>query len=55
MALHFERSEFAERIARARAALRAADLAALIVFAQESHYYLTGFDTGGFVFSNARC
>jgi Xaa-Pro dipeptidase len=50
MALHFERSEFAERIARARAALRAADLAALIVFAQESHYYLTGFDTGGFVF-----
>src|SRR5208282_6557398 len=50
MALHFERSEFAERITRARAALRAADLAALIVFAQESHYYLTGFDTGGFVF-----
>jgi len=50
MALHFERGEFAGRIARARAALRAADLSALIVFAQESHYYLTGFDTGGFVF-----
>jgi Xaa-Pro dipeptidase len=50
MALHFERSEFETRIARARAALREADLAALLVFAQESHYYLTGFDTSGFVF-----
>ncbi len=50
MALHFERSEFAARIARARAALREADLAALLIFAQESHYYLTGFDSSGFVF-----
>ncbi|MBI3516025.1 MAG: aminopeptidase P family protein, partial [Proteobacteria bacterium] len=50
MALHFERAEFLARIARARAALREADLAALLVFAQESHYYLTGFDTSGFVF-----
>ncbi len=50
MALHFERSEIRARIARARAALREADLAALLIFAQESHYYLTGFDTGGFVF-----
>jgi len=50
MALHFERSEFAARISRARAALREADLAALLIFAQESHYYLTGFDSSGFVF-----
>lgn len=50
MALHFERSEFEARIRRARTALRQADLAALLVFAQESHYYLTGFDTSGFVF-----
>src|SRR5258708_16489722 len=50
MALHFERSEFAARLAKARAALKEQDLAALIVFAQESHYYLTGFDTSGFVF-----
>ena len=50
MALHFERAEFLSRIERARAALRASDLAALLVFAQESHYYLTGFDTSGFVF-----
>jgi Xaa-Pro dipeptidase len=50
MALHFEREEFFTRIARARAKLREKDLAALLVFAQESHYYLTGFDTSGFVF-----
>ncbi|MBV9569174.1 MAG: aminopeptidase P family protein [Hyphomicrobiales bacterium] len=37
-------------MARARTALREADLAGLLIFAQESHYYLTGFDTGGFVF-----
>jgi Xaa-Pro dipeptidase len=50
MALHFERAEFLSRIERARAALRASDLAAVLLFAQESHYYLTGFDTSGFVF-----
>lgn len=50
MALHFEKSEYLARIDRARAALRRENLAALLVFAQESHYYLTGFDTSGFVF-----
>jgi Xaa-Pro aminopeptidase len=50
MALHFERSEYLARIERARLALRQRDLAALLIFAQESHYYLTGFDTSGFVF-----
>ncbi len=50
MALHFERSEFAVRVASARAALRNEQLDALILTAQESHYYLTGFDTSGFVF-----
>jgi Xaa-Pro dipeptidase len=50
MALHFDRREFEERMARARAALREDDLAALLIFAQESHYYLTGFDSAGFVF-----
>jgi Xaa-Pro dipeptidase len=50
MALHFERSEFAERVAKARAALRGSNLAAILLFAQESHYYLTGYDTSGFVF-----
>ena len=50
MALHFERSEFAERIVRARRAVAEEGFAALLVFSQESHYWLTGFDTSGFVF-----
>src|SRR5947207_8242037 len=50
MALHFERTEYLARIEQARAKLREKDLAALLIFAQESHYYLTGFDTSGFVF-----
>ncbi|MGE0717737.1 MAG: M24 family metallopeptidase [Alphaproteobacteria bacterium] len=50
MALHFERSEFQDRIARARAALADSRLDAVVLFAQESLYYLTGFDTSGFVF-----
>ena len=50
MALHFEVGEFREREARARAALKREGLDAILLFAQESHYYLTGFDTSGFVF-----
>src|SRR5215469_2632315 len=50
MALQFERAEYLARIEKARAKLRQKDLAALLIFAQESHYYLTGFDTSGFVF-----
>ncbi len=50
MALHFESDEFDRRIANARAALRRRDLAAILIFAQESHYYLTGYDTTGYVF-----
>ena len=50
MVLHFERSEFDARVAAARAALRREKLDAILLFAQESLYYLTGFDTSGFVF-----
>jgi Xaa-Pro dipeptidase len=50
MALHFEREEFAARVAAARRALEEQRLDALLLFAQESLYYLTGFDTTGFVF-----
>ena len=50
MALHFPREEHEERIARARRALRERDLAALLIFAQESSFYLTGYDTSGYVF-----
>jgi Xaa-Pro aminopeptidase len=50
MALHFQRAEFDARLARARAALQREKLDAIVLFAQESLYYLTGFDTSGFVF-----
>jgi Xaa-Pro dipeptidase len=50
MALHFDRSEFEARVAKARSALKRENLAAVLLFAQESLYYLTGFDTSGFVF-----
>jgi Xaa-Pro dipeptidase len=50
MVLHFERSEFDARVASAREALRREKLDAILLFAQESLYYLTGFDTSGFVF-----
>lgn len=48
--LHFERSEFAARVAKARALMKKEGLDALLLFAQESTYYLTGYDTTGFVF-----
>lgn len=50
VALRFPESEYRARLARARSALAAEDLDALLVFSQESHYYLTGFDTAGYVF-----
>lgn len=50
MALHFERAEYARRQAKARAALREQGLDALLVFSQESHYWLTGFNSSECVF-----
>ncbi|MBN8958474.1 MAG: aminopeptidase P family protein, partial [Rhizobiales bacterium] len=50
MALHFAVEEFEARVAKARAALRRDGLAAVLLFSQESLFYLTGFDTSGFVF-----
>ena len=50
MALQFSREEHLSRIAAARAKLQEQSLDALLIFAQESHYYLTGFDTNGYVF-----
>lgn len=46
----FAPEEYARRVTAARARMRERDLAALIVFAQESHYYLFGYDGGGYVF-----
>ena len=50
MALHFTPEEFAARRARAAAALQARGLDGLLMFRQESMYYLTGYDTFGYVF-----
>ena len=50
MALHFDRTEFSARLARARAAMAAQGLDGLLLFQQESMYYLTGYDTFGFCF-----
>lgn len=50
MALHFAADEFADRRRRVVAELRRRDLAGLLIFRQDSMYYLTGYDTAGFVF-----
>lgn len=48
--LPFAREEHMARQARLRATLRERGFDAMLVFAQESHFWLTGYDTGGFVF-----
>jgi Xaa-Pro dipeptidase len=50
MALHFERREYDRRIAAAIAAMQRDGLDGLLMFQQESMYYLTGYDTFGFCF-----
>ena len=51
--LHFDRAEIEARIAKARALLRERGLSALLIFAPESHYYLTGYDSTGYLFFQA--
>ena len=48
MALHFTEDELKSRRDRVAAELQASGLAALLVFRQESMYYLTGYDTTGY-------
>ena len=48
MALHFTRDEFAARRRRACDEVAKAGLYGLLIFRQESMYYLTGYDTGGY-------
>lgn len=50
MALHFERAEFDARRRRTLEAMAAAGLDGLLMFKQESMYWLTGYDTFGFCF-----
>src|SRR5262245_28511266 len=48
--LTFPRAEYDARIARTRREMAARGLDALLLFAQESLFYLTGYDTSGYVF-----
>jgi Xaa-Pro dipeptidase len=50
MALHFELEEFEQRRERLAGAMAAAKLDAVLLFAQESMYWLTGYDTFGYCF-----
>ncbi|MGH6855502.1 MAG: M24 family metallopeptidase, partial [Aestuariivirga sp.] len=50
MALHFAKSEYQARIAAAIKAMQAEGLDGLLMFQQESMYYLTGYDSSGFCF-----
>ncbi|MBZ9853396.1 Xaa-Pro peptidase family protein [Mesorhizobium sp. CA13] len=50
MALHFERSEFDARRDRLVIEMAEKKLDAILLFAQESMYWLTGYDTFGFCF-----
>lgn len=50
MGLHFPETEFAARRAAAVKMLQARKLDGLLMFRQESMYYLTGYDTFGYVY-----
>ncbi|MYG51084.1 MAG: aminopeptidase P family protein [Rhodospirillaceae bacterium] len=50
MPLHFAEAELAERQARTCAAMAAAGLDGLLCFRQESMFWLTGYDTFGYVY-----
>lgn len=50
MALHFSEQELAGRRGRTCAAMVARGFDGLLIFRQESMYYLTGYDTFGYVF-----
>ena len=46
--LHFSRPEFDRRLAAARASLAREGLDGLVLFRQDSMYWLTGYDTSGY-------
>lgn len=50
MGLHFDQNELAERRVAVATELRNRSLDGLLMFRQESMYYLTGYDTFGYVF-----
>ncbi len=50
MSLHFSREEYGERLNRLTGRMREEKLDAMLLFAQESMYWLTGYDTFGYCF-----
>ena len=50
MSIHFEEQELADRRSRTCSAMNAEGLDGLLMFRQESMYYLSGYDTFGYVF-----
>jgi len=50
MALHFSKEEFQKRKSNSLKLMKEQNLDALLMFRQESMYWLTGYDTFGFVF-----
>ena len=50
MALHFSKEEFASRRKKVLTLMKDQKLDAILMFRQESMYWLTGYDTFGYVF-----
>ena len=50
MALHFSKKEFQKRKEDVLHSMKKEKLDALLIFRQESMYWLTGYDTFGYVF-----
>ena len=50
MALHFSKNEFLDRKAKVLQLMEIQNLDGLLMFRQESMYWLTGYDTFGYVF-----
>ena len=50
MAIHFSKEEFSERKSKVVKELKKQNLDGLLMFRQESMYWLTGYDTFGYVY-----
>ena len=52
MGLHFSKEEFASRKSKVLKSMKEQNIDALLMFRQEFMYWLTGYDSFGYVFSN---
>ena len=50
MGLHFSKEEFASRKSKVLKSMKEQNIDALLMFRQESMYWLTGYDSFGYVF-----